>query len=241
MNFTAFSNQRLRRQAGFTLIELLVVIAIMAILAALLMTALSAAKNRAAETVDINNLKQIITAVQMYANDNHDALPAPNWASQDFLGLPGWLYARDDSLNGPAQFNIEGGLLWPTLRSQKLYMCPLDNTNSVLFKQREQQLSSYVMNGAVIGYYRTNFPALRLSRFQPTDVAFWEADEKEPEYFNDGANTPDEGVSARHSKGAINAAFGGSVSYVRLGAWYVQVYDNNKNSLWCYPDSSDGR
>jgi hypothetical protein len=76
---------------------------------------------------------------------------------------------------------------------------------------------------------------------KPDDVAFWETDEKDPSYFNDGANFPEEGVSGRHENGAINATFGGSVSYVRLGAWYVQVYETNKNSLWCYPDSPDGR
>jgi len=42
-------------------------------------------------------------------------------------------------------------------------------------------------------------------------------------------------------QGHFNAAFGGSVGYIRLGAWYLQVYDTNKNSLWCYPNSADGR
>jgi hypothetical protein len=41
--------------------------------------------------------------------------------------------------------------------------------------------------------------------------------------------------------GAIHAAFGGDVSYIRLDTWYFQVTDPNKNSLWCYPDSPDGR
>ena len=117
----------------------------------------------------------------------------------------------------------------------------MDNTNSPLFSERDQQLSSYAMNGAVIGYFRTNFPPEKLTRMRPDDVAFWETDEKDPSYFNDGANFPEEGVSARHENGAINATFGGSVSYIRMGAWYLQVYETNKNSLWCYPDSPDGR
>ncbi|EEF62961.1 hypothetical protein [Pedosphaera parvula] len=179
-------------------------------------------------------------AVQLYATDNGDILPWPNWKSGDHSGRPGWLYALDNSGTGPAQFKIERGLLWPTLASQKIYLCPMDDTNSALFREREQQLSSYAMNGAVVGYDRTNFPTAKLGSMRPDDVAFWET-ETQPEYFNDGANFPAEGVSERHLNGAINATFGGSVGYVRLGAWYLQVYDTNKNSLWCYPDSPDGR
>ena len=117
----------------------------------------------------------------------------------------------------------------------------MDNINNPLFAQRKQQLSSYAMNGAVIGYNRTNFPACKLTQIRPEDVAFWETDEKQPKYFNDGANYPKEGVSTRHLNGAINAAFGGSVSYIRIDTWYIEVDDANKNNLWCYPGSADGR
>jgi prepilin-type N-terminal cleavage/methylation domain-containing protein len=230
-----------RKWGAFTLVELLVVIAILGILAALLLPSLSRAKNKAIQTVDINNLKQIITAVQLYATDNRDVLPAPNWLMQDLSGCPGWLYTLDLASGGSSPFVLEKGLLWPTLKSPKLYMCPMDNTNSSLFQQRGQQLSSYAMNGAIIGYYLTNYPAEKLSRMRPDDIALWETDEKEPSYFNDGANVPAEGVSSRHLNGAIQAAFGGAVSYIRMGAWYVQVYDTNRNSLWCYPGSPDGR
>ena len=61
------------RGAGFTLIELLVVIAIIAILASLLLPALSRAKDRGRRARCISNLRQLATALQIYADNNNDS------------------------------------------------------------------------------------------------------------------------------------------------------------------------
>ncbi len=65
----------LRDKTGFTLIELLVVIAIIAVLAALLLPALSRAKQKGQQAVCLSNLRQIGLAFEMYLNEHNDRFP----------------------------------------------------------------------------------------------------------------------------------------------------------------------
>lgn len=226
---------------GFTLVELLVVIAILGILARLLLPVPGKAKDRAIRVTDINNLKQLSTAQHVYASDHADLLPWANRKWGDHPDRAGWLYRWNPQGVGPAQFRAETGVFWRILQQRRLFMCPRDGPQVSRFTERAQQSSSYVLNGAVVGYNRTNWPALKLGAFRPEEIVFWETDERYPEYFKDGASYPREGVSGRHTQGAIHATFGGAVSYIPLARLYLMEAQERRNPLWCYRFSEDGR
>lgn len=129
----------LKKVSGFTLIELLVVIAIIAILASMLLPALSKAKAKSQSVACANHLKQLATASLIYANDYQDYWPLNNEGDSRLnLANPPvnyrpkvWAEGREgsnltDEKSADGMVSERVSLVAPYLKSKAVFRCPGD-------------------------------------------------------------------------------------------------------------------
>jgi prepilin-type processing-associated H-X9-DG protein len=149
------------RTGAFTIVELMVVVALIAILAGILLPALSQARQRANAIFCLNNTRQLVVAWDLYATDNNGRF-AYNFGGTGDRGLSGLPRTFANWVNNVLTWDLESdntnvasvteASLGPyTAKSAKIYRCPMDDALSYVQQNArwKQRVRSYSMNAMV--------------------------------------------------------------------------------------------
>ena len=179
------STAKLGRRRAFTLIELLVVIAIIAILAAMLLPVLSSAKMKAKQAGCLSNLKQLITANTIFADDHNGVWMIPSRGADPSYPDSQWLGALvPDIYRATSLTNAMSLLLCPTATTPVTSGMNLNEGPFGLFGTADRSYSRTCLNGRSInasylynGWFYADVPA-----GVADGVTDWATSDGEPEY-----------------------------------------------------------
>jgi hypothetical protein len=225
----------------------------------------------------------------MYADDNGDHMAQPNWDGGNSSSAPqGWLYSMNSSTlpagaptgsvpnpydTPPAYWkgNFNGaigtGLWFKYMPNYKAFLCPVDIQSQTFTTPtanggRQNKLSTYVMDGAVIGFPGSGtwpIPCKTTDVWSPMCYLIWEPNEKAIDptthqpigafEYNDGANKPGppEGIGTLHGKnGGLAMALDGHCDFVTISQFnqYSTVGSGpgpgGKTFVWWNPSQANG-
>jgi len=188
-----------RGPAGFTIIELLVVIAIIGILAGMLLPALGHARESARSIRCVANLKQIVMAWQIYA-DNHDGQACPSYYFSEGFA---WEHAWDFSFKIADPSQWEYGFLGRYIKEGRINNCPSFNPPTTFGRP----YTGYAYNATYIGGdVIAGVPSAKVSRIRAPSrtVVFADSGHGSPVVPDNYLRAPSDKLFWKYHTGKVN-------------------------------------